>query len=155
MTEHELETMLRHRGLSITGRVGNKIHTSDGNVILDFKSPVKKSDVAEIIESYPSGTILIASSISKPALSLLQHHELTFIHKNIIQIDRTRSNDVPTYSVMEEKEVVSMESTLKCSRDKWPQISKDDPYIVYLGIKKGTCLHVTDKFKRRNIRHVT
>jgi hypothetical protein len=156
-----LTTMLRHRNWSTqVTHVDKKkectIYTlEDTWKIVCFKQSIKKSDVISIIDENETKIMLTGPNISRPALLLATSHAIEVVNDDLYAFDRMKSNLLPTYTIMNMTDIIHMETKHKCARVCWPTLRIDDPLSLYLGLKTGTCLFVTDKQGIVNIRHVS
>jgi hypothetical protein len=156
-----LATMLGHRNRTTqvihrNNRKESTIYTlEDASRIICFTQSIKKSDVASLIDTNETNVMLTGPTISRPALLLATSHDIEVVIDEFYSFDRMKSNLLPTYTIMTMADMIHMETKHKCARTCWPTLRQDDPLSLYLGLKTGTCLFVTDKQGVVNIRHVS
>jgi DNA-directed RNA polymerase subunit H (RpoH/RPB5) len=156
-----LTTMLRHRNwtthvTNVDTKKECTIYTLENTLkIICFTQSIRKSDVVSLIDAKETNIMLTGPNISRPALSLAASHDIEVVNDDLYAFDRMKSNLLPTYTIMTIPEIIHLETKHKCTRDCWPTLRADDPMSLYLGIKKGTCLFVTDRQGIVNIRHVS
>lgn len=155
-----LVTMLRHRKVDpmirsqhVTGRYS--LYVLDSMVVVQFATPIKKSDVVRLLERETMGPVLVTGpAISTPAQTLLVLNGLEYVQDVTFAFDRMSSELVPRYTQLTEPDVKALEVRHRCRRSDWPSLRRDDPIVLYHGFKVGTSVKVHEPTGMVDYRHV-
>lgn len=123
-------------------------HYTKRVVVLFTRKSVRKKECLNIINN-PNvlrtyeHIIVIGLSVSKLSSTLLQKHNIEFVHCSLVDFNRNQHILVPKYIILSPEEKQKVCQRFKCNSQHFPIILSTDPQVIYLGAKHGNFLHNT------------
>ena len=147
-TVEHITILLQRRGYTDLRSEGNTVCGKRGSctiTVVNVDGRTGKADVTKLFASVQTDKLIVVShkhSIKSVLCQRQQGREVEFLTPDDIIPYRLDHVDVPTYSVVLERDVAVLEQRYG-SRKHFPKMKLSDPVAVYLGLVSGMVLKAT------------